>query len=145
MIFDEIWRMQRKSARLLKAYYKKRDQLHREYPQHYGAMLTDEEAEMGNLDTEILIAQSEALKNEAYDLRVPLAPHYDTESWDDFYGPQILTPKAYSDLRSKIRQEKKERRETFTAIIKDIVSPIGALIISILSLLIAYAALHLKH
>jgi len=32
-----------------------------------------------------------------------------------------------------------------TAIVKDIISPIGSLLISILSLLIAYAALKLKH
>lgn len=144
MILDEIWRMQRKHARLLKAYYKKKEQLRRECPEHYGEMLTDEEADMGNLSTEIMIAQSEALKNEAYDLRVPIPPHDDKEAWNDFFGPQILTAKGYSELRSKIRQEKKERRETFVAIIKDIISPIGALIISILSLLIAYAALHLK-
>jgi hypothetical protein len=48
-------------------------------------------------------------------------------------------------LRKAIRQEQKERREAITAIIKDVISPIGALIISILSLLIAYAALKLKH
>jgi hypothetical protein len=51
-----------------------------------------------------------------------------------------LRLEAQKQLRKDIRQENKEG----TAVMKDLVVPIGGIIISILSLLIAYAALHLK-
>ena len=55
-------------------------------------------------------------------------------------GLHYLRLEAQTQLRKDIRQENKER----TAVIKDVVMPIAGIIISILSLMIAYAALHLK-
>lgn len=56
-----------------------------------------------------------------------------------------LTNKAPTQLGKEIRKERRERLELRIVIVKDLISPIGPLIISILSLLIAYAALRLKH
>ena len=57
----------------------------------------------------------------------------------------FMSPALQTELRKAIRQEQKERREMWTTLVKDIVAPIGGIVISILSLLIAYAALKLKH
>jgi hypothetical protein len=144
MVFDEIWRMQRKHERLFRAYKKKVETIKREHPDHWGAMMLDEESELNELSMNISITLSESLKQEAYSLRVPLPSDDDKTSWSEFFGPRILTTKGIADLRSRIRQERKERREVATAIIKDIFVPLATITISILSLLIAYAALKLK-
>lgn len=139
--------MQRRLNKMTRAYHTKVESLRKQdhTQQQVALMIADDEAELSELDMNISIAHSDALVRRARHLKVPIPSHSDKDAWDDFFGPTILTPKAYADLRSKIRQERKERRETVTAIVKDIISPLGALIISIMSLLIAYAALKLKH
>jgi hypothetical protein len=54
-----------------------------------------------------------------------------------------MTPTMQTDLRRAIRQER-ERREMWTMVVKDVVVPIGGIVISVLSLMIAWAALHIK-
>jgi hypothetical protein len=148
MIFDEIWKMQRRLNKLNKAYLKRVESLRRDHKQteeEIDMLMDDERNAVNELSININYAQSDALVDAAYSLKVPMPARTDEESWNEFFGRPYLTNKGYSDLRSKIRQERKDRRETVTAIVKDIISPIGALIISILSLLIAYAAVKLKH
>ena|SRR5579864_3622106 len=145
MIFDEIWRMRRRENKLARAYLRMKERLRRNHnEEHIGQTLAEAEGDLCQIEMEIMFAESQALTERAQRLKVPL-PERTDESWNSVFDHQCLTPKGYSDLRSKIRQEQKERRETMIAIMKDIVSPIGSLIISILSLLIAYAALKLKH
>ena len=80
-------------------------------------------------------------------LGLPTPPYGDEEAWelDENKISHHLRLKAQTQLRKDIRQEQKERREMWTMVVKDIIAPIGGIIISVLSLLIAYAALKLKH
>ena len=55
----------------------------------------------------------------------------------------LFNAESPNNLRKYLRQEEKERREAITAIIEDVIAQM-VLIISILSLLIAQAALKLK-
>jgi hypothetical protein len=146
MIFDEIWRMRRRQNKLLRVYRQKERILRKNYTEEeIDSILQSYQAQFGDLGVSIKIAESDVLVGRAQTLKVPLPSRSDKEAWDDFFGPEILTPRAYASLRSAIRQEQKERKEAVVSVVKDIVSPIGGLIISILSLLIAYAALKLKH
>lgn len=58
---------------------------------------------------------------------------------------RFMSPAIQTELRKAIRQKQKERREMCVTVVKDIVVPIGGILISIFSLVIAYAALKLKH
>jgi hypothetical protein len=148
MIFDEIWRMERRQNRRTKIFFKQIEVLKKDYkktPEQIDIITEEAGIRLNELSLHLDYAKSDAIIKEAYRLKVPTPSKTDKEAWDDFFGRPYLTNRGYSDLRSKIRQERKERRETATAIVKDIISPLGALIISILSLMIAYAALKLKH
>jgi hypothetical protein len=147
MIFDNVWKLRRKERKLSADYFGEVELLRSQ-----GASATDvdmrldeERNTLNDLQVQITYAESDALLERAARLKVPRPPKTDEESWDTFYGTAYLTHAGYDKLRARIRQERKEHREAITSIIKDIISPIGALIISILSLLIAYAALKLKH
>lgn len=142
-----IWRLRRQQRILSTAYSITVKGLRAENKSESDIdILVDEQRnELYHLDVDIAYAESDALIAKAVRLKVPTPPKTDVESWETFFGIPYLTHTGYDKLRSRIRQEKKERREAVTAIVKDIISPIGSLIISILSLLIAYAALHLKH
>jgi hypothetical protein len=147
MIFDNVWKLRRKERKLSAAYFREVESLRKQ-----GASETDidmkldnERNDLNDMQVSITYAESDALLEQAAKLKVPRPSKSDEESWDTFYGKGFLTHVGYDKLHSRIRQEKKERRESVTSIIKDIISPLGALIISILSLLIAYAAVKLKH
>jgi hypothetical protein len=97
----------------------------------------------------VLALKTEIAINQAERLGVPLPRDREPDHtvWriaiED--SSRFLTTEALHELNKAIRQERKDRRDIAITLIKDIISPIGALIISILSLLIAYAALKLKH
>ena len=146
MVFDEIWRAEwnrNKTAR----FYDKKIKKCRANKEFKNAEEWEREASslVGDLDTNLQIMTSRILVREAHELHLPVPEYSDNQSWENIWGSYVLLPRAYAVLRSQMREERKGRRESITAIIKDIISPIGALIISILSLLIAYAALKLKH
>jgi hypothetical protein len=145
VIFDEIWRMQRSERKLARAYYKRIEKLRKDKrdEEQIALMMSEDVTTLSQLEMDIVFAESQKLTQEARRLKVPL-PERNDEAWNAFFDHNVLTPKGYADLRSNIRQEQRERRETVTALIKDIISPVGGIIISILSLLIAYAALKLK-
>jgi hypothetical protein len=147
VISNKISRMRQQERRLYAAYLEKVERLRAENKTEtdIDMIMGDERNTLSQLEVDIVYAESDALIAKAAKLKVPSPPKNDEESWNTFYGVPYLTHAGYAKLRSRIRQEKKERREAITAIIKDIISPLGALIISILSLLIAYAALKFKH
>jgi hypothetical protein len=145
----ELARLQRKVIRLSKSAGIKAQEITKE---------TNLEAriEPGKLWLEALSVQNEVDKfytkrliKTANHLGLPMPSLNDESSWeadiDNKRTHHHLTRAAQAQLRNDIRQEQKERREEWTAIIKDLVVPIGGIIISVLSLLIAYAALKLKH
>jgi hypothetical protein len=146
VILDEIWRMQRSERKLARVYYKRIENLRKDKQdeQQIALMTSEDVTTLSQLEMDIVFAESQKLTQEAQRLKVPL-PERNDDAWNAFFDHSSLTPKGYADLRSRIRLEKKERREIVTTLVKDIISPIGGIIISILSLLIAYAALKLKH
>lgn len=146
----ELARLQRKIERLNQSAQIKAQEMH-------DAQRPMEEIQREALKTwmEVRAAQDEIQKFKtdqlvrvANHLGLPTPSYTDAASWEhdttDKYTPHHLTPAAQTQLRQAIRQEKKERREMVTSIINDIISPIGGIIISILSLLVAYLALKLK-
>lgn len=144
---DNVSKLRRKEKKLSADYFREVESLRSQgaSPTDIDMKLDEERNTLNNLQVEITYAESDALLEQAARLKVPRPAKNDAESWDTFYGSAYLTHAGYDKLRARIRQERKERREAITSIIKDIISPLGALIISILSLLIAYAALKLKH
>jgi hypothetical protein len=93
-----------------------------------------------------LRAHSEMLRSKAQRLNIPVPPESQWET-DGEHNPIKLphmTPAMQTDLRRAIRQEQRERREMWTIVVKDVVVPIGGILISVLSLMIAWAALHIK-
>lgn len=102
--------------------------------------------ELTAVNDEITRTKSRQLIRTANRLGLPV-PEGD-ESWtSSFHGKfgKHLTVAAQVELRQAIRQEQKELREKWMGMVKDVVVPLGGIVISILSLLIAYSALHMKH
>jgi hypothetical protein len=147
VMFDEIWKLRRKEKKLSAAYFQEVERLRDQGASEEEIDMTMDDARntLNQLQLDIDYAESDALLEKAAKLKVPRPPKNDEESWETFYGKGFLTQVGYDKLRSRIRQEKKERREYLTAIVKDLVVPISTIIISIISLLIAYTALKLKH
>lgn len=148
MIFDEIWRMQRRLNRMSKAYFKQIESLRRRHKktEEQIDMITDSDRiNLDELSLHINYAQSDAITDEAYKLKIPLPTRTDKEAWDDFFGRPYLTNKGYSELRSKIRQEKNERMDHRMKWVKDVVIPILSALSVLGSLIVAYTALKLKH
>jgi hypothetical protein len=92
-------------------------------------------------------ALSDRLRSKAWRLNVPVPPENQWETGGDHNPAKLayMTPAMQTDLRRAIRQEQRERREMWTMVMKDLVVPIGGILISVLSLMIAWAALHIKH
>jgi len=147
VIFDNAWKLRRKERKLSAAYFREVESLRSQGASatDIDMRLDDERNTLNQMQVSITYAESDALLEKAAQLKVPRPPKTDQESWETFFGAPYLTHAGYDKLRSSIRQEKKARREAITSIIKDVINPIGALVISIISLLIAYAALKLKH
>ena len=143
MIFDEIWRKELKCRKLAKSYDKEIRKFHEAKDYESEQQLEAEAStEIQYCEAEIQLAASRALARDARRLNVPLPVYSDAAMWEKVLGEfYALTPQGYADLRTAIRQERKERREVWMAWIKDVVVPIGGIVISILSLMIAYAAL----
>jgi hypothetical protein len=149
MIFDALWRTQWRRRRYIRETSRKIKEL-RETHNYKEANELDQESELElHLWYEgIQVLRTQVLMAKAERLGLPLPADEDgnkvwRHSQED--ASLYLTKKAHVQLSKDIRQEQKERLELKTAVIKDIIGPISALIISILSLLIAYAALKLKH
>lgn len=149
MIFDALWRLERQQKALEKrnreqinAGLKKKipvDKLHDLY----------EASEKFAAFIEVIRqrALSEKLRSKAWRLNIPVPPESEWET-GGHHNPNKLpymTPAMQTELRRSIRQEQKERREVWTIVVKDVVVPIGGIVISVLSLMIAWAALHVKH
>jgi hypothetical protein len=147
MMFDEIWRMQRKSQKLNRAYLKKVEELRNQGQSEVQIdMLVDEDRnDIMSLDMDLAYMLNDRLVTEAYKLRVPTPSREDKEMWHDFFGRPYLTDKGYSELRSRIRQEKKERLDHRMMWVKDVLIPILSALSVIGSLIVAYTALKLKH
>jgi hypothetical protein len=148
MIFDKIWWLRRKRNRLNRVGMSRIIQLAQNATdqKEIWAVIHKEWSGYQANEEEMLHYRSKLLMNEAEHLGLPVPrgdDKFDTGLISK--GLHYLKVEVQAQLRKDIRQEKKERRETVTAIVKDVISPLGSLIISILSLMIAYAALKLKH
>jgi hypothetical protein len=100
------------------------------------------------LEEELMFERGRNLMWDAERWGLPIPSHSDEGSWTGgivHRQMKFLSLEAQATLRKEIRLEKKEYRETWTALIKDVLVPIGGIVISVLSLMIAYAALKLRH
>lgn len=147
MIFDELWRMQKQRSKI------NEEGMHRIYntaksgleQKQIWDVVFDEWSRYQSNEERILDYRSRKLIAEAERLGLPVPRADQMEQAQINKGMHYLSLEMQTQLRKDIRQERKERREMWSSIVKDIVSPIGSLIISILSLLIAFAALKIKH
>ncbi|HEY1802111.1 MAG TPA: hypothetical protein VGG46_14365 [Terriglobales bacterium] len=90
--------------------------------------------EFDSIAAEIKHNDSAALMDEAEKLYLPTPEYRDEEKWisrDQLNTPtehwRVLTPEAMTELRTAIRKEKRERRETFESWIKILGGIIAAL------------------
>jgi hypothetical protein len=147
MMFDEIWRMRRKSKKLNRAYSKQLESLRHQgsNEQQIDMLLENDRVDIMNLDIELRYALSDQIVNEAYNLKVPVPTRSDETLWTPAFGRPHLTDKGYDNLRSQIRKETKDRLDHRMMWVKDVVIPILSALSVIGSLIVAYTALKLKH
>jgi len=148
MIFDRLWQLRRRRKELNRIGMTRIHEITKSGAdqKEIWAVIHKEWSGYQANEEEILNYRSRQLMAEAEHLGLPVPrgdDKFDTGQIEK--GLHYLKVEIQAQLRKDIRQERKERREMWTALVKDIVSPLGSLIISILSLLIAYAALKLKH
>lgn len=145
MIFDAIWRAEWNRNKVARSYDKGIKDC-RKKKDYKGAEEWQQEAAsvVGDLDTNLSIMTSRALVREAHKLHVPVPEYTDEESWENFWGSYVLTSKGYAALRTQVRQEYKDRRERWISWVKDVCIPIGGILISLASLMLAYHAVSSK-
>lgn len=94
------------------------------------------------VERDIEITRSRYYINEANRLVIPIPAYDDKEIWDDkFRGRGVLTKKGTAEIRSLIRQEKKEKMELIQTIIKTIIVPLTGIIGALTGLLAIIFAL----
>lgn len=145
MIFDAIWRAEWNRNKVARSYDKGIKDC-RKKKDYKGAEEWEQEAAsvVGDLDTNIAIMTSRALVREAHKLHVPVPEYTDEKSWENFWGSYVLTSTAFAALRTQIRQEYKDSRERWISWVKDVCIPIGGILISLASLMLAYHAVSSK-
>jgi hypothetical protein len=152
MIFDKIWRLQRKLSAIDIDTYNEVQKMRKNAcsSEEIGSYAVRIYTKRLALEERLQFLRGRRLIIEAERLGLPIPSHDDKANWMSGFTNRpatytYLSIAAQAQLRRAIRQEKKERREIWTTVVKDIITPIGGIVISILSLMIAYAALKLKH
>jgi hypothetical protein len=137
MVFDELWRLERQLAGTWRSHRRNMELLKQKKAGAKEMALAMHEA---TLESDTLVDTIESIKSSrllgrANRLSLPTA-HFkadEDETWVCGYtGGRYLSRTAQSDLRSRIRQEEKERREAWAFWVKDIFVPAFSVLIGIL-------------
>jgi hypothetical protein len=159
MIFDKLWRLERLLARVKRAHNREIKRLKR--MKTTGELKTTEELEIATQDAmwenDTLLDEIESIKgfrliDRANRLGLPTPRFRPTDdeadeggTWERGYtGTYYPSRAAQADLRSRIRQEEKERREVIAFWIKDILVPVLSSAVGILGATIGVIAFHKK-
>jgi hypothetical protein len=145
MTLDNVWRSQWRRKRYNKKTLRKVRAL-QDQGKHQEAseLLHEMNHELHMWSKHILVLGTQKLRIKAERYGVPLPKDHEgqqvwRETEDD--SSLYLLPEAQFQLRKQIRQERNERLDVWM----NVVSKIGGFVLGILSLLVALAALKLKH
>jgi hypothetical protein len=92
-------------------------------------LMSEASAEIFPIESEIRQSMSKYLINEAEKLIIPLPELNDKEFWEDdlkYFTKNILTNKGIAQIRSQIRNEKKERSDQYLPWLVLIIGLLGA-------------------
>jgi hypothetical protein len=127
----KIWRLRQKRKQVINRYERQAAKINDKAKRN--KLWEPFSAELGALDAKIRHQQTLHYMLVAQHLGVPFPTADDEDSWEA-YDPRVesiyLTVNALAKIRSAIRQERKEFRETFI--------PIVAIIVSLLALFISF-------
>jgi hypothetical protein len=146
MIFDQIWRLERIQRKFERRMQEKMNIVLKDKSipgESVDAFYEHAARNIALYEQERQRLLSERLRTQATRLNLPVPAESEWIKPGKGELP-FMSPAMQTELRKAIRQEQKERREMWTTVVKDIIAPIGGIIISIGSLMIAYAALKLK-
>jgi hypothetical protein len=101
------------------------------------------ELQLWHLHIQVLISRKLIIKAERLGVPLPKDEGVWQETEDD--SSIYLTKEGQHELRKIIRQEAEDSMRNRMLFVKEVVIPVGSFIIAVLSLLITYAALKLKH
>jgi hypothetical protein len=128
MIFDELWRMERRQQKSKREFERKYKLMQQRKESREELNTAAEEAMMDdcNFYDDIETIKSSRLLGRANRLGLPTPEsNGDTERWRRSYsGSFYLTRTAQAELRSRIRVEEKERREDRAFWVKDVFVPL---------------------
>lgn len=136
MIFDELWRMERRSARSKREFERKYELLkqRKECRDELGTLAEEGTLDECNFHDDIETIKSSRLLARANRLGLPTPDvDGDSERWRRSYtGSFYLIRAGQAELRSRIRLEEKERREAVAFWVKDVLVPVLSVVIGIL-------------
>jgi len=144
MVFDKLWWKQRKLQKT-RAFY---DPLLRK------ANLAGNREEIDHINQEaayyerliyddIQVMYSEQIQRQCKSLGVAIAHPVESDYWIPGHNPYVhfLTIKAQNELRKEIIQRQAERRAAIAVWMKDVVLPIGCILVGLVGGAIGYYAL----
>jgi hypothetical protein len=132
-----VWQLQRKIDRIKRAYDRDVERLTQTGANHdeIQCLLQDASFETDMAQEQIQIILSARLFHKVNRLGIP-SPRYtdpDSDLWERSHRGQVyLSLKGQSELRSRIRQEEKERREATAFWVKDILVPVLSVLLGII-------------
>jgi hypothetical protein len=131
MIFDRLWRLQRKRKKLAHQFEPdiekaEKENRHDDHESLVGEYLMERDL----LNDDIQITQTFRLIREAERLGLPTPPYSDKEAWRGGYNPEksYLSVAAQHTLRTSIREERAARRDYWVGWIKDVAVPVVSVI-----------------
>lgn len=139
MVFDALWKAQRKRRRLDKLFgglISKAEK--RKNHEEVGSLEAEHMYERHLISDTINSLESLRIQERAERLSLPV-PKYstDNEAWEKGFQPNVvyLSLKTRAELRGQIRKERREGAEYWTLMLKDVIVPLVGLIGAIMGLI----------
>ncbi len=139
MIFDALWRAQRKRRQLDRLFRRLTSKAEKEKRRDDVESLVAEHGFERDLVNDTINAlESSRIQERAERLGIPV-PKYstDNEAWEKGFQPNVvyLSLKTRAELRTQLRKERRERVEYCTLVVKDLIVPLVGLIGAIIGLI----------
>jgi hypothetical protein len=131
MIFDKLWRLQRRRKKLAHLYEPDIDKAKKENRhEDYESLVSEYQTEGNLLNDDLQIAQTFRLIRDAENHGIPTPPYSDQTAWEVGYHPgkTYLSVAAQHEIRKAIREERAARRDYWVGWIKDVAAPLVSVI-----------------